>query len=147
MVPKILDDIVFKQLQWKSSSVLSLYQHGFIRSKSTLLNLLQYYAFINEAFEDKAQVYSIYTDFAKAFDRVNHDILISKLHRLRFRHNTVKGLYSFLSGRQQQVKIGGFISQCRCHIRCVFIDDLQFCFNQSFNVFALCRWLEIIQAY
>ena len=79
--------------------------------RSTLSNLLEYTSFINEAFSNRLQVDSVYTDFAKAFDRVNHNLLIMKLDKLGFRDNTIKWLSSFLLGRSQQVRIGNFLSR------------------------------------
>ncbi|XP_063923028.1 uncharacterized protein LOC135137335 [Zophobas morio] len=112
VIPKILDEIVSVQLQWMSSSIICAQQHGFTKGKSSLSNLLIYYSFINKSFQDKIPVDSIYTDFAKVFDRVNHSVLISKLMHLGFILDTIKWLHCFLSDRyQQQVKTGNFISQ------------------------------------
>ena len=44
----------------------------------------------------------IFTDFAKAFDKVNHSILINKFHNLGFESN----MSSYLSNRFEVVKIG-----------------------------------------
>src|SRR5699024_5614596 len=109
-VPKIFESIVAKQLQWTASKDLINQQHGFCKNKSTLSNLLEYYSFLNESFSKNSQVDVIYTDYAKAFDRVNHDILILKLSKLGFRQSTVGWLASFLTNRRQQVKIGNYLS-------------------------------------
>ncbi|XP_063932652.1 uncharacterized protein LOC135144560 [Zophobas morio] len=109
-IPKLLDSIVTRQLQWASSSVISSKQHGFVSNRSTLSNLLEYRSFLNEALVNHLQVDSVYTDFAKAFDRVNHKLLLLKLDKLGFKDNTIKWLASFLSGRCQQVRIDNFIS-------------------------------------
>ena len=68
VISKIQDEIVSVHLQWMSSSILRAQQHGFIKGKSSLSNLPIYYSFINESFQEKIPVDSIYTDFAKAFD-------------------------------------------------------------------------------
>lgn len=54
--------------------------HG--RSSST--NLLSYWNYVIDVFEKDCEVHLIYTDFAKAFVRVNCDILISKLNAMDF---------------------------------------------------------------
>ena len=96
VIPKILDEIVSVQLPWISSSILCAQQHGFTKGKASLSNLLIYFSFINESFQEKLAVDLIYADFGKAFDRVNHSVLISKLMPLEFRSDTIKWLHSFL---------------------------------------------------
>lgn len=48
-----------------------------------------------------------YFDFAKAFDRVNHDILLRKLASFPIPLNIINWLKSYLSDRRQYVRIGG----------------------------------------
>ena len=48
----------------------------------------------------------IFTDFTKAFDKVNHSILINKLHILGFESNILSWMSSYLTNRFQVVKIG-----------------------------------------
>ena len=53
---------------------------------------------------------NILVDFTKAFDTVNHDILLGKMHRYGIR-GVVLGLFrSYLSGRSQCVKISPCVS-------------------------------------
>jgi hypothetical protein len=49
----------------------------------------------------------IYTDFSKAFDRLDHEILVRKLETLCCSSNFVNFLYSYLSGRKQFVSVHG----------------------------------------
>ena len=53
----------------------------------------------------------IYTDFSKAFDRVNHDLLLYKLSCMGFSNNAVRWLKSYLSSRTQQVKFENALSK------------------------------------
>ena len=57
-----------------------------------------------------AQVEVIYTDFEKAFDRVDHRILLFKLHQFGVRGALWKLIHSYLTGRQQTVRVGAAIS-------------------------------------
>ena len=49
----------------------------------------------------------IYTDFAKAFDRVPHERLLLKLKMLGIIGSTNSWIRAFLSGRRQQVRVEG----------------------------------------
>ena len=49
-------------------------------------------------------------DLSKAFDCIKHDLLIAKLHAYGFNHDALTFLYSYLSDRQQRVKMNGSFS-------------------------------------
>lgn len=53
------------------------------------------------------QVDAIYTDFSKAFDRVDHRLLVLKLKHLGLSDNFTSFLSSYLTGRGQIVKLDG----------------------------------------
>jgi hypothetical protein len=53
-------------------NLMSINQHGFMKNRSTITNLLEYASFVLNSIEDGNQVDSVYTDFSKAFDRVRH---------------------------------------------------------------------------
>jgi hypothetical protein len=54
-------------------------QHGFVKGRSTVSNLIEYSTFVLKSIEDGCQVDSIYTDFSKAFDKVRHRLLLDKM--------------------------------------------------------------------
>lgn len=53
-----------------------------------------------------AQVDVLYTDFTKAFDRVNHQILLNKLEEFEIPMNLLKWLGSYLTGRTMFLEMG-----------------------------------------
>ena len=54
-------------------------QHGFRAMRSTLTQLLSYWDNMLERVEDGGGVDAIYLDFSKAFDKVEHGVLLHKL--------------------------------------------------------------------
>jgi len=60
--------------------------------------------------ESAGQTDVIYTDFSKAFDSVNHSILIAKLRLFGIHNPLLSWFSSYLDDRSQQVKINGFLS-------------------------------------
>ena len=72
--------------------------------------ILDIHAKIVQAFEDKRVAACVFLDFAKAFDTINHEILLSKLDQYGIRGLCNSWFKSYLSKRPQCVKIGNSIS-------------------------------------
>ena len=53
---------------------------------------------------------AIYLDFSKAFDKVDHHILLKKVENLGIKGKLLNWLRVFLTNRQQQVRVGDFLS-------------------------------------
>ncbi|EFO92591.1 hypothetical protein CRE_17535 [Caenorhabditis remanei] len=63
--------------------------------------------------DNQSQVDVIYLDFAKAFDKIPHDILLNKLIALRLNEHLIRWLNDFLTDRTFQVKVGSEICRFR----------------------------------
>ena len=74
------------------------------RSCST--NLLETLDLITHALSNGYPVDVVYTDFAKAFDKVSHSKLVFKLKFYGFNERLLNWISSFLTGRSQQVVLG-----------------------------------------
>ncbi|XP_053686436.1 uncharacterized protein LOC128735975 [Sabethes cyaneus] len=85
---------------------LSADQHGFISQRSTTTNLLCLTSYITGSMDHRAQTDVLYTDLSAAFDKINHDIAIAKLHRLGVSDNLLRWFRSYLTNRQLVVAIG-----------------------------------------
>ena len=82
-------------------------QHGFVNGRSALSNLLIYNDFIFDAFKGRSEVDSVYFDFSKAFDTVNHDRLFGKVWNAAIRGTLYRWLGSYLVGQCQSVRTCG----------------------------------------
>ena len=85
------------------NSILHPNQFGFRKNLSTELAVTQIYQDYVKQIENNKVTCSIFLDIKKAFDSVNHSILIFKLYKLGFRGKILDLLKSFLLNRQQYV--------------------------------------------
>lgn len=109
-VAKIFDSIMTEKLTSMYVKFIIKEQHGFVKGRSTLTNLILYSDYISNALSKYKQVDSIYLDFCKAFDSVNHSILIYKLHKFGINGSLLRWIESYLSNRELQVRIKGHVS-------------------------------------
>ena len=100
---KIFEKCIYKQLYhyFTSRDILYKHQHGFRENHSTELAVSQLRDFIIENLEKKNTTCAIILDLAKAFDTVNHQILLSKLYAYGIRGIPFKLMQSYLSNRKQ----------------------------------------------
>lgn len=81
-------------------------QHGFVRGRSTMTNLLWCVNKWTTALDKKEPIDVVYLDFAKAFDRVPKSRLTYKLEHLGIRGKLLDWIESFLSDRTFCVRVG-----------------------------------------
>uniref|UniRef100_A0A8R1IGV2 Reverse transcriptase domain-containing protein n=1 Tax=Caenorhabditis japonica TaxID=281687 RepID=A0A8R1IGV2_CAEJA len=92
-------------------------QHGFRPKKSTVTCMLEAVNDWTESIDEGAQVDVIYLDYAKAFDRVPHEILLEKLVEVNLNPNLIKWIRSYLSNRKFSVKVNNELSTQK-HSQC-----------------------------
>ena len=118
--PVALTAILCKQLEHCVSSNLyahldyyrwiKCYQHGFRRKLSTVIQLLTAVTDLFNAMAEGTRTDSIILDFSKAFDKVDLELLLTKLHHVGVDGNLLRWMRSFLTGRIQRVCIDGAAS-------------------------------------
>jgi hypothetical protein len=101
---RIVRDIMMDHLY--TSNSIAPEQHGFVLRKSVVTNLLQTVDRISDGLDKGLHVLVFYLDFAKAFDRVCHASLRTKLIACGFSSSIVNWVSDFLSNRRQRVVIG-----------------------------------------
>ena len=82
-------------------------QFGFIKGRSTTLQLLKVLDQWTEILDLGGNIDVIYFDFMKAFDKVPHMRLIKTLHGYGIPNIVVSWVRAFLSDRQQRVMVNG----------------------------------------
>ena len=88
-----------------SNDLLSAYQFGFLKERSTTLQLLKILNDWTESMESKFSTDCIYLDYQKAFDSVPHRRLISKLRSYKINESLVRWVKNYLQDRSQFVEI------------------------------------------
>ena len=107
---KICEKVLFSGIYGAVKSFLSPHQHGFVRGRSTTTNLCCFTQYVSEALDGGRQVDAVYTDFSRAFDCIDHSILLSKLSGFGFSPGLVRLLQSYLTDRKSYVYYNGFAS-------------------------------------
>ena len=104
---KIFEKVIYNRLlqHTKENNIIVSDQYGFKSNSSTELAIFKLTNQILSHINNKSSVCGIFCDLTKAFDTVNHDILISKLEYYGIISRTNKLIKSYLSNRYQRVTI------------------------------------------
>lgn len=104
-IGKLFESLVTDVLTAHFKPYISSRQHGFMSGRSINTNLVEFVNVACDSLDKKFQLDVVYTDFSKAFDRVNHKCLIYKLSQIGVHSSLLKWLQSYLSDRVQYVSI------------------------------------------
>lgn len=104
---KALERIIFVRIHsfFMTHQVITNCQFGFMSGRSTEMALLHAKEIIIRNMEEKLLTLGIFLDFSKAFDSINHDVLIKKLMGYGIRGIALKLITSYLTSREQRVHI------------------------------------------
>ena len=104
---KVLEKIYYKRLMSfiNSNSILSESQYGFRKKRSTAYALSDFIESVSNELQDKYSI-GIFIDLKKAFDTVDHKILLKKLQHYGIRGVALSWIESYLFNRNQFVNYG-----------------------------------------
>jgi hypothetical protein len=110
---KILEKLMCYRLRsfLNAKHVLYDYQFGFRPNHSTSLALIEVIDNIYYHLDRNEFVMGLYLDLRKAFDTVNHDILLWKLYNYGIRGITHRWFSSYLENRRQYTSVNGINSE------------------------------------
>ena len=91
-------------------NILYNFQFGFRKHYSIEMAISVLIDNISKAIDNKQHIIGAFRDFAKAFDTVNHRILLGKLTHYRIRGNILEWIHNYLSNKYQRVKFNGTTS-------------------------------------
>ena len=112
-VSKVFERVVHKYLHnfFIENKLLYKYQSGFVAGHSTVYQLIEIYHNICMSLENKLQTCMVFFDISKAFDRVWHKGLLTKLHAYGIKGKFFHWIKHYLSNRTQKVVLGDSSSQ------------------------------------
>ena len=111
---KILEKVLCVKIvsHLEENNILNDNQHGFRKFRSCLSQLIDHYDNILEAASAGNNVDVIYLDYSKAFDVVDHHILLRKLKDSGITGKLGTWINNFISGRKQTVTVNQTQSRC-----------------------------------
>ena len=112
-ISKIFERVIYTRTVsfLKTSDIFSNFQFGFRENHSTTHALLTLIDKVTHALDLFSHTVGIFLDFSKAFDTINHEILLAKLSHYGIRGKALEWFTSYLSNRSQYVHINGFDSK------------------------------------
>ena len=102
---KIFEKHIFKQMSHFFENILSKYQCGFRKGFSTQHCLLAMLEKWKRSVDNGKAFGALLTDLSKAFDCLDHELLIARLNTYGFSLTASKLIHDDLSNRQQWTKI------------------------------------------
>ena len=115
VISKVLESIMNPRLieHLENCRVLMNNQFGFRKLHSSYMTLMVLMNNLISSLENGETVVGVFLDFSKAFDTVDHDILLAKLEQHGIRGNALVWFRSYLTDREQFVTYNGVASSTK----------------------------------
>ena len=110
LLERCLHTQIFSYLD--TNNLLSTQQHGFVPKKSTSTAVFEMLKTVYQNWNARLPTVCTFIDFSRAFDSIDHKILLNKLRLYGFDVNSVNFMSSYLDSRRQYTVVNG----CRSNI-------------------------------
>ena len=106
---KIYEKVIFTRLVTfcERNNIISQCQYGFRSNHSTCMALMDLYNKVSTSIENNEFAIGLFLDLSKAFDTLDHTVLLSKLSHYGIRGLCLEWFRSYLSEREQCVYYNG----------------------------------------
>ncbi len=114
-ISKVLEKVVHRRLYsfLEKNKILYEKQYGFRPARSTIDAITEFNADVLPSLDRKKKCVSVYLDLSKAFDTINHKILLMKLSHYGIRGQALEWFRSYLYRRRQYVSYMGIHSETK----------------------------------
>ena len=109
-ISKVFERNMYDQIYTYMNNHLSNYLCGFRKGYNTQHCLIVMLEKWRKALDKRNIAGALLTDLSKAFDCLNHELLIAKLEAYGFDHSSLAYIYSYLSDRKQRTKVNNSFS-------------------------------------
>lgn len=111
-ISKIFEKVIHQRLVkfFDKHKVLSEYQYGFRKNRSTLQAVSLFTLDILEALSNHKSILAVFIDLSKAFDTISHTTLSYKLQKYGIRGKPLQLIQNYLSNRKLYVSVNGVTS-------------------------------------
>ena len=113
VMSKILERCLYHQIYKNISNTLSRHQMVYRKGYSFQHSLIVIFEKQKENLDKGGKCGGLFVDLSKAFDCLQHDLLLTKLNAHGFDYKSLKVLASFLSNRKCRTKISSSFRECK----------------------------------
>ena len=111
-ISKIIERVLHKRIYdfLESEKLISKTQFGFRKGHSTEHAVIHFMDYVTKHLENGKHIIGLYLDTKKAFDSINHRILLSKMNSYGLRGNCLDLIKDYLTNRSQSVRVNDTLS-------------------------------------
>ena len=107
---KVFERILHDQINLKMKNILSSRLCGYRKGFSTQHAIICMIEKFRKSLDNKGFAAAVLMDLSKAFDCMNHELLLGKLYAYGFSKKSIKMIHSYLVNRWQRVKVNNSFS-------------------------------------